>query len=146
MAEIQIVHPAEGQSYPELGRLKCKVASATTGNAFTVLELILAPGQGAGLHIHQREAEMVVVQSGVCTVGNKEQSWELETGGVVVFPKETAHFFRNDGPADCTLLITAVPGGLDHYFSAIATAVKQPNPAEAVAAVNEQFGLTFFAP
>jgi quercetin dioxygenase-like cupin family protein len=144
MAEIQISHPAEGQSYPELGRLTCKIASTTTNNAFTVLELILAPGQGAGLHLHQHEDEMVVVQSGVCTVGNEEQSWLAEEGSVVVFPKQTTHFFRNDSPADCTLLITAVPGGLDHYFSAIAEAVKQPNPAEAVAAVNEQYGLTFF--
>jgi oxalate decarboxylase/phosphoglucose isomerase-like protein (cupin superfamily) len=66
-----------------------------TANACTVLELRLPAGQGAGLHVHQHEEEIVFVQDGSCTVGHVDQSWELGTGSWVVFPKQTAHFFHN---------------------------------------------------
>jgi quercetin dioxygenase-like cupin family protein len=116
-----------------------------TANACTVLELRLAPGQGAGLHVHQYEEEIVFVQDGSCTVGHLDQSWELGTGSWVVFPKQTAHFFHNTSDSLCTLIITAIPGGLDRYFAALSAAIEQQD-AQAVAAVNTHYGITFLTP
>jgi len=37
-------------------------------------------------------------------------------GSVVVLPKGIAHAFRNPGDSLTTLVITAVPGGLEGFF------------------------------
>lgn len=141
---IQIVQPVARQSYSHLGTLTCIIPSELTADACTVLELRLAPGQGSGLHLHQNEEEIVYVQHGVCNVGYQEQSWQLEAGSWVVFPKQTAHFFHNTSDDVCTLTITAVPGGLDRYFAALNVALAQQDE-QGVAAINAQFGITFFA-
>ncbi|MCU0493125.1 MAG: cupin domain-containing protein [Chloroflexaceae bacterium] len=139
---IHIVGPGEGTSYPGLGTIRCKIPRQLTGNACTVLELRLAPGEGASLHVHQHEDEVVLVQAGSCTVGHADASWQLEAGSFVVFPRQTAHFFRNTTDAPCTLIITAVPGGLDGYFAEISAAVVQQD-AQAIGAINARYGITF---
>lgn len=140
---ITILNPSETHTYAALGNPKCLIPSALTAEAGCVLELRLEPGQGAGLHVHQNEDEMILVQTGICTFGNQEQSWPVEAGGWAVLPKQTAHFFRNTGNQACTLLITALPGGLDYYFAELNTAIEQQDN-QAVAAVNEKFGVKFF--
>ena len=67
---------------------------------------------------------------------------EVEAGSWVVFPRQTPHFFQNSGESDCTLIITAIPGGLDGYFTALSAAIEERD-GDAVAAVNSQFGITF---
>lgn len=142
MAEqpIATIARGAGQAYPGLGSLICKIPSDLTANACTVLELRLEPGQGAGLHRHTYEQELLFVHAGACTVGSAEQTWELTAGGWAVFPPGTAHFFRNNGEQACTLIITAVPGGLDRYFTALSAAVARQD-AEAIAAVNTEYGI-----
>ena len=99
---IHVLSPTDGQSYAGLGTLRCKIPSQMTADACTVLELRLAPGQGSGLHVHLHEEEIVLVQEGRCTVGQRGQRWELEAGSWVVFPRQTPHFFHNDGDSVCT--------------------------------------------
>jgi quercetin dioxygenase-like cupin family protein len=139
---VSVVGPDQGHTYSGVGALTCKIPSDMTGNACTVLELRLQPGQGAGLHVHQREEEIIFVQRGTCTVGHADQTWELGAGSWAVFPRQTAHFFRNTGEGECTLIITAVPGGLDAYFAALSAAIDLQD-AQAVAAVNTHYGITF---
>jgi quercetin dioxygenase-like cupin family protein len=141
---ITTLNPTEGHTYAALGNLTCKIPSALTAGACCVLELRLEPGQGAGLHVHQNEDEVILVQTGTCTFGNQEQNWPVEAGGWAVLPKQTPHFFRNTGAGPCTLLITALPGGLDQYFTELNTAIEQKDN-QAVATVNEKFGVTFFS-
>jgi quercetin dioxygenase-like cupin family protein len=139
---IGVISPTDGQIYSGIGTLTCKIPSHMTAHACTVLELRLPAGQGAGLHVHQHEEEIVFVQDGSCTVGHMDQSWELGAGSWVVFPKQTAHFFHNTSDSVCTLIITAIPGGLDTYFAALSAAIEQQD-ARSIAAVNTQYGITF---
>jgi quercetin dioxygenase-like cupin family protein len=140
---VLVVRPEDGSPYPGVGTLTCKIPSSATGNAFTALELTLQPGEGAPLHVHQREDEIVFIQEGNCTVGQRDQEWSLLTGSWITFPRHTAHFFRNNSSEACTLLITAIPGGLDNYFSSINEALDANQP-EKINAINTEFGLTFF--
>jgi uncharacterized cupin superfamily protein len=140
---VQVVRPEEGSLYPLVGGLVCKIPSSATGDSFTVLELQLQPGEGAPLHVHEREAEIVFIQAGACTVGQRAEEWSLTTGSWVMFPTRTAHFFRNNSTAPCTLLITAIPGGLDRYFAAINEALERDQP-ERIDGINTEFGITFF--
>jgi quercetin dioxygenase-like cupin family protein len=139
---IAVISPDQAQRYANLGTLSCKIPSQLTNDACTVLELQLQPGQGSGMHFHKYEDEMLLVQAGSCTVGNAQHSWLLETGSWVVFPKYAEHFFQNTSNTACTLLITALPGGLDRYFADLDAAIQQQD-AQAVVAVHVQYGITF---
>lgn len=139
--QIHVVMPDVGIDM--LAGIRCKIASDATNNECTVLEVTLQAEQGAGLHVHQRESELVLVQSGTCTVGDAVQQWSLDVGGMAHFPKQTPHFFRNNGTEPCVLLITAMPGGLDRYFADVARAVQEHQP-ERITAINQQYKITFF--
>lgn len=139
---LLIATPQDGAPYAGLSGLTCKISSADTSGAFTVLELRLAPGEGAPLHVHRHEDELVYVRDGVCTVAQPGREWSAPAGSLVVFPRNTAHAFRNTGGEPCTLLITAIPGGLDRYFAEVSAALLAQQP-ERVAAINERYGITF---
>jgi quercetin dioxygenase-like cupin family protein len=142
---ILVISPHEGDRWNVGGPITCKISSQQTGAAYTVLEFILNPGGGPPLHVHQREDELFYVVDGQCTVGTKEQSYPAPAGTIVRFPKGTPHFFRNEGSTPCTLLITAIPGGLDLYFAEIAAALAANQP-ETIPAINHKYKIDFSPP
>jgi mannose-6-phosphate isomerase-like protein (cupin superfamily) len=141
---ILVVPSGAGRTWDLGGPIRCKVSSLSTGGRYTVLELELAPKGGAPLHVHHREDEIFCVIDGECTVGDANGSQVVTAGSVVVFPKDTPHFFRNEGERPNRILITAVPGGLDEYFEAVSAAIAQNQP-ERVATINQQFAIEFLS-
>lgn len=101
------------------GGVTCKVRSDQTDDQYTVLELVLGPGEGAPLHVHQREDEMMFIVEGELDVQHGSEIYHALPGAVIVLPKGQPHAFRNSGAAPNRVLITAVPGGLDRYFEEI---------------------------
>lgn len=139
---ILVISPNDGETWNVGGPITCKISSQQTAGAYTVLEFILNPQVGAPLHIHHREDEILYVVEGECTIGTKAQSQPAPAGTTVRFPKGTAHFFRNESSAPCRLLITAIPGGLDHYFAEMAAALAANQP-EAIPAINHKYEIDF---
>jgi mannose-6-phosphate isomerase-like protein (cupin superfamily) len=101
------------------GGVTCKVRSDQTDNRYAVLELVLGPGQGAPLHVHQREDEIMFIVEGELEVTHGDETHHALPGGIIVLPKGLPHAFRNSGTTPNRVLITAVPGGLDRYFEEI---------------------------
>jgi quercetin dioxygenase-like cupin family protein len=139
---ILVITPNDGETWNVGGPITCKISSGQTAGAYTVLEFILNAGGGPPLHVHHREDELFYVAEGECTVGTKEQSYPAPAGTIVRFPKGTPHFFRNESSAPCKLLITAIPGGLDHYFAELAAALAANQP-EAIPAINHKYEIDF---
>jgi mannose-6-phosphate isomerase-like protein (cupin superfamily) len=108
-----IIPAGAGQDF---GGLLCKVRAEQTAGAYSILELTLAPGQGAPLHIHQREDEIFYVIEGQCDIQYSDVLTTATIGSVAVLPKGVPHAFRNSGTIDTRILITAVPGGLEGFF------------------------------
>lgn len=140
---FQIIAPDGGQ--PLTSGIICKISSASTGNAYTIIELTLPPKAGAPLHTHHREDEIFHVIAGVCEITCDGETHLAETGAVVVLPKNTPHAFRN--PSEDTpnrILITAVPGGLDTYFEALAKiSANDPDAVQKVNAINAAYEIEF---
>ncbi|MDX1378784.1 MAG: cupin domain-containing protein [Anaerolineales bacterium] len=139
---IRVVPPAEGQSWDLGSRITCKVTSESTSGEYTVLEVLLETGQGSPLHVHRRETETIYVAEGECVVGDGGQDWTVEAGSLIVFEKDTPHFFRNDGEAGTKLIITAVPGGLDRYFEEVSAALQAEKPEE-IETINRKYEIDF---
>lgn len=119
-----------------------KVRGEQTGDAYTVLELVLPPGAGAPLHVHQREDEVFYVIDGVVEIRHGGQTYSAEAGAVIVLPKGEPHAFRNPGETPNRILITAIPGGLDRYFDEI-NALGANATQEQVNAVNDTYAIDF---
>jgi mannose-6-phosphate isomerase-like protein (cupin superfamily) len=138
--ELLIAKSQGGVPYTGVDGLTCKISSASTGNAFAVLELRLAAGEGAPLHVHRNEDELIYIREGRCVVAQQDREWDVGEGDLVVFPKHAIHAFRNVGPESCTLVITAIPGGLDRYFVDVSEVLRDQKP-ERVAEINERYGI-----
>jgi quercetin dioxygenase-like cupin family protein len=139
--EILVIQPEQGKP---LGIVRCKVRSEDTGGAYTILELVLPPGQGAPPHIHALEDEIFHVVEGVCEVGQPGHTRSAEAGTIAVLPKGSLHLFRNTSDQPCRVMITAVPGGLDHYFEELSQiAAGDPQAAEKAAEINARYQIQF---
>lgn len=138
--------PNEGEVLDAAGTLILRVPATVTGGAYSVLELTLAPGQGAPMHVHHREDEIVHVLAGECEVADARGPRTALTGSLVVFPKRVVHGFRNVGSLPCRMSITAVPGGLEHFFIAInqAVAAGEATP-ERLAAFAREYEIDFLS-
>lgn len=145
---ILVVRETEGRVWNVGGPMICKVSSEDSDAAYTVLELTLPPGSGAPLHIHRRESEVFYVLEGQCTIGDAYQEQTVLSGATAVFPRGVAHFFRNGGDVPCRILITAIPGGLDHYFNELDTALnansEHNRTADSITAINRKYEIEFF--
>src|SRR5687768_15055466 len=139
--EVLIIAQGEGKS---LGIVTTKVSSEQTGDAYTILELTLQPGQGAPPHVHRREDEVFLVIEGTCEVGSPGATSLAQVGTVAVFPRGIEHLFRNPGDAPCRVMITAIPGGLDRYFEVLAEIkAGDPDVAQKVNEINARFEIEF---
>lgn len=136
-----LLTPHDGGTSWELGsRITCKVASKDVNNAYCVLEVVLPPGVGSPLHIHRREDEILYVVSGECEIRSRDATTILQAGGAAVLPKNAAHAFRNSGSTPSTVLITAVPGGLDGSFAETAELIAREEWTEENAlALNQRY-------
>lgn len=121
----------------EIGsRITCKFASPD----YCILEVVLPPGNGSPMHRHRREDELLYVVSGECEIRDLETTTILQAGGTAILPKGAAHAFRNSGDTDSTVLITAIPGGLEKSFAEIAALVAQDAiSAEAFDDINTRY-------
>jgi mannose-6-phosphate isomerase-like protein (cupin superfamily) len=139
---FQLIQPDAGNLLT--AGIVCKVGSASTGGAYTVIELSLPAGAGAPTHVHQREDEVFYIIEGSCEILINGERHLAETGAMVVLPKKTAHGFRNPGESPNRILITATPGGLDSYFEEIAQVqANDPEAGQKVALINQKYEINF---
>ncbi len=136
--------PNEGTSLDAAGDLLLRLPAAATGGAYSLMELTLAPGQGAPLHVHHREDEIFYVLTGQCDIIDQLGHRTALPGSVAVFTKGTPHAFRATGSEPCRVAITAIPGGLEHFFIALNQAVSTGTATPArVAEISREFEIDF---
>jgi mannose-6-phosphate isomerase-like protein (cupin superfamily) len=127
-----------------IGGVLCKVSAETTGGAYSILELTLPPSGGAPLHTHHREDEVFCIVEGTCEIQSGGETTLAVPGSVVMLPKGIAHAFRNPGQSPTTIVITAVPGGLEGFFEESSqVAPDAPDAAQQFDAIARRYQIDF---
>ena len=85
-----------------------KVNLFETRNLFVDVH-VLAPGQVAKVHAHEREDKCYIVLDGRPTIVCGEDEAVCEPGQGVFCPTGVPHGVRNDGPDEARLLVTMAP-------------------------------------
>jgi len=99
-----------------------RLTSDQTDGSIYIFESTFEPGSGNRLHVHGREDEIAYVLDGALEVRLHDRTALLEAGGVGRLPRGLAHALRNPLQTPSRYLFLAVPGGLDRWFDAVATA------------------------
>lgn len=89
-----------------------------TSQAYVVMESTVPPGGGPPRHVHHREDELFLVLEGEVTFFIGDTTVTHTKGESIVAPKGVPHRFKNTGAAEATMLITAMPAGIEKFFEA----------------------------
>lgn len=127
--------------------LTLKAVGSDTDQSFALMEYVLAPGGGAGLHTHSREDESFYVLAGELTVQLGEATMVVAPGEFLRIPRDTRHAFVNRGATPVTAVVLLTPAGLEQFFVDLAAlaaeaADGQIDP-ETLGALTARFGLDF---
>jgi mannose-6-phosphate isomerase-like protein (cupin superfamily) len=91
-----------------------------TAGSLTVMESTVT--QGPPRHVHAHEDECFYVLDGTVVVTCGQDVFEAGPRSFVFLPRGIPHTFHAAG-GQADLLLIAVPGGIEHYFSEINQAV-----------------------
>lgn len=128
---------------------------ADTQGAYSVMELLIAPGNGTPPHVHHREDETFLIMDGEMTFWVDGAVRVLKKGDFLHAPKDVPHHYANTGTNPARLVVTAVPAGIEEFFEKVGTVLNSPNDPtvpltpEAIALMIEtapQYGIEILVP
>ncbi len=151
-----VLQPGQGSSYWVLGDLYTfKTVSKDTNGTYALMEMIVYPQTGSPLHVHSREDESFLVQSGEIQFQIDGQTLVATPGTFIYSPKGQRHLFANLNDQPATVLCWITPAGLEQFFMEIGTPADDPTaPPPSVTdadiqktiALAPQYGLTILPP
>ncbi|MGN6059133.1 MAG: cupin domain-containing protein [Sphingomicrobium sp.] len=126
-----------------------KVRSSDTEGAYTMMEAIVPPESGSGLHRHWSydEAARVLEGSFDCYVDGAQRM--LTAGQSVYWPRGALHKFRSVGPQTGRILFICSPGrGFEEFAQRISqpeleTGTAVSGPALPFRAIAADYGIEF---
>lgn len=103
-----------------------KMSAEDTQGAYTVMEAIVPPESGSGLHRHWSydEAALVIEGKFECVVDGRQMP--LNAGESIYWPRGTAHKFRSVGPETGRIVFICSPGKIFEDFVAGVIAAQVP--------------------
>jgi quercetin dioxygenase-like cupin family protein len=105
-----------------------KIESSQNSTAASLMEVVVAPGQGVPPHIHTHEDEIFCVLQGelTCQMDGSPSPVILKPGDVLFLPRNRAHGFTNASTKEARMLVTILPGtGSDRFFAELDAACRK---------------------
>jgi|SRR5271170_5879364 len=105
-----------------------KIQSDQNATGTSLMEVIIAPGQGVPPHIHTREDEIFCILHGevTCQMEGLPAPVTLKPGDAVFLPRNQAHGFTNASAKDARVMVTVLPGtGMDRFYAELDAACKK---------------------
>ncbi len=128
------VQPYVAQDHQQLAwlgdsRVSVLLDADRTGGALTAMSSVLAAGDASPLHVHSREDEVFLLQSGRALVWVGDHRYEITAGGVAFLPKDLPHAYRvlED---DTHMLTLCTPAGLEGFFRGAGHDLAAPLPED----------------
>jgi mannose-6-phosphate isomerase-like protein (cupin superfamily) len=141
----------DGGKTMRLGRMTfhVKMAAEDTEGAYAVVEAVVPPESGSGLHRHWSYDEAALVVDGRFECHVDGAPTPLGAGESVYWPRGAVHKFRSLGPGDGRILFICSPGRIFEDFidkvasAPIDTGDAKSGPAVDFRAVAAQYGIEF---
>jgi len=134
-----------------VGRMvfRFKMTAADTAGAYTVLEAVVPPDSGSGLHRHWSydEAALIVDGQFECHLDGAPKT--IGAGESVYWPRGALHKFRSLGPGDGRIVFICSPGKIFEDFvgeiakSRVETGSAVSGPAVNFRTIAAQHGIEF---
>jgi mannose-6-phosphate isomerase-like protein (cupin superfamily) len=143
-----IARPGKGEAIEIFGdTARLILTGEQTGGALFVSQSCDSPGAGPPLHVHEREDELFVIQSGCYEIVLGTERVEAGPGTVVFGPRGLPHTFRVVSDEPGQMMSAALPAGVEGFTRLFARecATGAPNMAR-ITRHAEGFGLAFLSP
>jgi len=155
---IRAISKNEGEHISVVGdTYRIIVSGKQSAGEYAIIDMQVPPGGGPPPHAHPSFHESFYVVEGEIAFKTEVGSHVAKKGDLVNIPKGGAiHGFKNISKSMARLLCTVVPAGLDDFFLAIGTPVKEgeflpvPHPDEEelmkLRAIAEKYGQVLYPP
>jgi mannose-6-phosphate isomerase-like protein (cupin superfamily) len=143
----RIVGPNDGR-LADLGSIAARMmiwTEETTDGGFSLVEHPMPPRRlAAPVHKHSREDEYSYVLEGRMGALLGEDVVYAEAGDTVFKPRDQWHTFWNAGDTPCRILEIIAPGGFEHFFDELGTAIESGQMSdEKFAELGDRYGIEF---
>jgi len=126
--DVVAVPSGEGEARWWFGQLAVfKATGETTGGAYTLVEITVAPGYRCPLHVHHREDEGFWVLDGHATFTVGEQAIEAPAGTYLLGPRDVPHWWAA-GPEGARVLYLFTPSGIEGLIEAMSVPARALTP------------------
>jgi mannose-6-phosphate isomerase-like protein (cupin superfamily) len=126
-------------------RIKISPQAGTARVAMITQEV--SPGTAIPVHLHEREDEIIFIQSGEGTATVGDRSVALAPGSTLFVPQGTWHGGRNTGAGTLMWIAIYSPSGFEGYFREIGRASPAAPPLsrtpEERQRLDERFGIKY---
>lgn len=142
------VHPGAGTALPTPTGdvITLKAVTGQTNGSLTVMEVLIGPKQGPGLHTHLREDELWYILEGDFRFKAGDAMFRVSAGGMAFGPRGTPHCFQNIGDTPGRLLAITTPSGLERFFEQFAALPPGQVDPDAVATIGHANWVEFVGP
>ena len=93
--------------------------SPTGGGRLAMITQDISPGTSIPVHLHEKEDEIIFIQSGTGEATLNDQRVELAAGSTLFVPQGTWHSGRNTGSDTLRWVAIYSPSGFEGYFREI---------------------------
>jgi quercetin dioxygenase-like cupin family protein len=117
---LKVVPPGEGHTLNIAGgRYTIKASGEDTAGAYALIEMVIPPGGGPPLHLHEREEESFYILEGTLQFQVGDESLAAGAGAYIKTPRGVAHALKNVGTTPARGLVLVTPAGIEKYFEEI---------------------------
>jgi len=118
------VEPGQGSSYYlDQNLYTFKAVGEETGGAYTLFEMIIAPGGGSPLHRHNEEDESFYVQEGEIEFQLDDRILVATAGTFIYSPKGQIHRIKNTTSVPAKMLALVMPAGVEKFIAKVGKTV-----------------------
>lgn len=133
----KIVRQGEGERLELRGELRHQLLDGNdTVGSIALARSQFQPGSGAPLHLHTREDELFLIESGEFAFQVGDEKLRLRAGDFVFGPRLVPHAYTCESEEGGSLFVAVVGAGFESFFRDMAAQVTQGNslgPTEMVA-------------